>query len=488
VKLNRPSSLVGRLTVEHTLATLAAVLAATTLFYYGFAQELRDEDNDMLRGQIRVLWRLLLKEHTGLPDLRAYVQSLSDEFESARIYVRILDASGNPLCETPGMGDVLPVKVFPRLTDADTEGWGQSLRVKGPTGLVFRTVVAWAWIGGTPGGYAVIQAALDDTRTENMQRRWRFELAICLLVAGIVSWGLATHVTRRGMRPLYAILETTRRVQSNALTARVASDGMPSELADLAADFNHMLDRLQESFLRQSQFSANVAHELRTPLNILRGQMEVALRVESSADECRNVLASNLEECVRLSGIVDRLLFLARLEGPEAIVREHCNVTLELEEVLAYYEPVAADKGVSLRLEANGETWESIDASLVRRAAANLVSNALANTPAGGTVVVSAVRNGSGLCVEVRDTGTGMAPEHIPHLFDRFYRADPSRNSKLGGVGLGLSIVKTIMDLHGGSVRIESKLGHGTCARLVFQPAAVPTAAESQGITRATRG
>jgi two-component system heavy metal sensor histidine kinase CusS len=344
--------------------------------------------------------------------------------------------------------------------------------------------VAWAWVGGTPGGYTVIQAAVDDTRDENLQRLWLFVLAISLIVAGIVSWGLATQVTHRGMRPLYAILETTRRVQSSALTERVPSEGMPTELAQLAADFNHMLDRLEESFLRQSQFSANVAHELRTPLNILRGQIEVALRLESSADDCRNVLVSNLEECVRLSGIVDGLLFVARLEGSEATMREDCNLMPELEKVLAYYEPVAADKGVSLRLEPGGGMWANLDRVLARRAAANLVSNALAATPPGGGVVVCAVRHESEVWVEVRDTGAGIAPEHIPHLFDRFYRADPSRSSKLGGVGLGLSIVKTIMDLHGGSVNIESELGHGTCARLVFQSAAVHGGAESHASTR----
>jgi len=474
VRSSRPPSLVGRLTVWHTLATVAVILTVSALFYAVQSRVLREDYDDLLFGQTRVLWRLLVDEHTALPDLRAYVVSLADEFESARIYVRILDPAGNSMCETPGMAEVLPIRIFPRLNDASTDRWGRSVRVKGPTGLVFRAVVAWAWIGGHPGGYAVIQAAVDDTRGDELQKVWYVLLAIALLVAAALSWILATQVTRRGLRPLYVILGTTRRIQSSALAERVPSDAMPAELAHLAADFNHMLDRLEESFLRQSQFSANVAHELRTPLNNLHGQMEVALRVESSVEEYRNVLASNLEECQRLSGIVDRLLFLARLEGSETLSRQHCNLTRELEEVLAYYEPVAAEKGVGLRLEAGPEEWGNLDPILVRRAAANLISNALAGTPAGGAVVICAGRRDSGLCVEVRDTGVGIAPEHIPHLFDRFYRVDPSRCSLLGGVGLGLSIVKAIMDLHGGSVHITSRQGHGTCALLVFPAVAQP--------------
>jgi two-component system heavy metal sensor histidine kinase CusS len=234
-----------------------------------------------------------------------------------------------------------------------------------------------------------------------------------------------------------------------------------------------MLDRLEESFARLGRFSADIAHELRTPVHALRGEVEVALGRARSPEEYREVLGSCLEECVRLSGLIERLLFLARAEDPTTqINRERVDVGRELAAVQEFYEPAAADAGVRLSLDVPKPVAANLDRALWQRAVGNLVENALAFTPSGGSVSLSATPEGDGVRVTVADTGCGVPAADLPRLFDRFYRADPARSSR--GVGLGLSIVRTVAGLHGGTVEVASVVGQGTRVTLHFPALASP--------------
>jgi two-component system heavy metal sensor histidine kinase CusS len=237
-----------------------------------------------------------------------------------------------------------------------------------------------------------------------------------------------------------------------------------------------MLDRLEDSFDRLSRFSADLAHELRTPVTNLRGEVEVALGKPRSPEEYREVLGSCLEETVRLAGIIDSLLFLARAESAGAqIRRERVDVGRELSVVCDFYEAAASERGVSLHIAPRGEVAADVDRTLLQRALGNLVENSLAHTPAGGSVTLSAERREAAVRIDVADTGSGIAPEHLPRLFDRFYRVDHSRSAGKGGTGLGLAIVKSIAELHGGLARVESVPGQGTRVVLLLPGAAAPT-------------
>ena len=183
----------------------------------------------------------------------------------------------------------------------------------------------------------------------------------------------------------------------------------------------------------------------------------------------REVIASSLEEYAYLTKIIDNLLFIATAENSEAVIqRERIGLAKEMQSVTEFYEPMASEKGIHIRLDLSHELSADLDACLFRRAVANLVSNAITYTQPEGTVSVSAMRSDTALRVEVADTGVGIAPEHLPHIFDRFYRVDRRRRGDSSGAGLGLSIVKTIMELHGGSVTLESAPGQGTRVTLVF--------------------
>jgi two-component system heavy metal sensor histidine kinase CusS len=236
------------------------------------------------------------------------------------------------------------------------------------------------------------------------------------------------------------------------------------ELASLAGTFNEMLERLDESFERISRFTADIAHDLRTPVNNIRGEAEVALARARTVDEYRDVLESSLEEAVRLSELIGDLLFLARAESPlTELHRENVNIGALLTTVRDYYEASAADAGVSLVVNERAEPLSAeLDRSLMLRAVSNLVSNAIAHTPPGGTVTLAATNEDAAIRIEVSDTGVGIPAEAIPRVFDRFFRVDPSRAKISGGTGLGLAIVQSILVLHGGSAEIASQLGYGT--------------------------
>jgi two-component system heavy metal sensor histidine kinase CusS len=226
-----------------------------------------------------------------------------------------------------------------------------------------------------------------------------------------------------------------------------------------------MLKRLEDSFARLSQFSADLAHELRTPIGNILGEAQVALTRDRAPGEYREVIASTIAECERLSGIVDNLLFVARVDAArEPIAWKQFDARAAVEKIAAFYQTIAEDRHVAINCSGEGEIHA--DPVLFQRAVSNLVDNALRFTPEGGTIQISIAGKDAQSEVTVSDNGCGIAPEHLPRVFDRFYRADSSRSSD--GAGLGLALVRSIVELHGGSAAIESKIGQGTTVKLTF--------------------
>ncbi len=198
------------------------------------------------------------------------------------------------------------------------------------------------------------------------------------------------------------------------------------------------------------------------------GEAEVSLSKTRTEEEYQRVLSSSLEECSRLSRLIDSMLFLARAENTQTqLKRSSLDVHREAEAVREFYDMVAEEQGVMVTC--TGEGRLHADPLLFRQVLSNLLSNALHYTPSGGKVTISvAPPNNGWVDIAVTDTGTGIDPEHIPHIFDRFYRADRARSQQPQGFGLGLAIVKSILTLHGGTVAIQSKTGAGTTVRLRF--------------------
>jgi two-component system, OmpR family, heavy metal sensor histidine kinase CusS len=468
----RSWSLAARLTAWYTGASFVLVLGATLFLYETLVSSLEREDDEFLRDKVRV-FQVLLRDRPGdAVALEREVEWESGAGPSGQVYVRVLGPEGTPLAETPNMGAVLEAGRFP----APPNGGEAGTEMSGPGGQTFRAMVAPASFG--PDGPAgVIHVAMDRTQEEALLAAYRWHSGLALGIALVLCAGAGYLIARRGLRPLADITATARRIRSTTLNERLDDADLPAELRTLAETFNEMLDRLEESFERLARFSADIAHELRTPVNNLRGEAEVALARLRSPEEYRDVLGSCLEEYGRLTRLIDSLLFLARAEsGQAAPAGEVLDVGAELKAVREFYEAAAAEGGVTLVVRASPRVAAAFDRPLFQRAVGNLVANALAHTPAGGTVTLTAATEDDTARIEVSDTGTGIAPEHLPHVFDRFYRADPSRTSTAGNVGLGLALVKSIAALHGGTVAIHSTPGKGTCVRLV-----VPVSARARG-------
>lgn len=466
----RPSwSLAARLTVWYAGSAFLLIVAAVGFMYLMLTRSLDREDDNQIADQVRVLLDLLA-ERPG--DLDAVRQEAEQEFQSrqhTQVYVRLLDPGGRVLVETPGMARLLGPTDFP----LPTTDFGHGDDRRSPGGTPFRVMVM-----RVPGrSEYIIQAAMDRSNEAELLEDYRRHLAYVLGLGLLGCAAIGYWVARRGLRPLRGVTDTARRIDPTNLGERMDPDGLPAELLVLADTFNRMLDRLERSFTRLGQFSADIAHELRTPVNNLRGEIEVALGKPRTPDQYRELLASNLEECGRLARLIESLLFLARAENPHTHVgRDAVEVGTELATVCEFYEAAAGEKGVKLAVAVEGPVPARLNRTLFQRAVCNLVENAITHTPPGGVVTLTAAASEVGTIVAVTDTGSGIPAAHLPHVFDRFYRADPARTSVARNVGLGLAIVRSIADLHGGTVVAESEDGRGTRVVITFPPDAAEAA------------
>lgn len=474
VAKNHTWSLAARLTLWFFYTSFTLILLATGYLYLALASNLDLEDDHLLTDRIKgvlALWKDLPINDEAIQKQVVWPDSAHTE---SAIYLRILREDGQVVAETPGMGEVLQSSVFSHIkAEMSTEFSGYNHR--SVNGIWFRVMSVRAFTKRADNTPLIVQAAMDRSHEEELLEDYRRNLWIVLGVAVIVCSLGGYFVIRNAVRPVQDIAAAASRIRSSTLDERIAVEGLPAELRTLANTFNEMLNRLELSFDRLSQFSADIAHELRTPLNNLRGEAEVALTRPRTTDEYRDVIGSSLEEFGRLSRMIDSLLFLARAENPATqINREDLDVGMELERLREYYDATAAEAKVELRVVCSGKVVARLDKILLQRAMGNLVENAISHTPPQGVICLTSSLIDGDLSIEVADTGHGIEPQHLPHLFDRFYRADRARrSSKTGSVGLGLAIVKSIVDLHDGQVEITSLIGSGT--RIAIRLPAVPT-------------
>ncbi|MEY2604540.1 MAG: two-component system, OmpR family, heavy metal sensor histidine kinase CusS [Verrucomicrobiota bacterium] len=459
----RPWSLVARLAVFYTLATTALLLVTMAVLYGVVVRYSDANDNLFLNDKLRAVRADLAVKKTNGGEL--LVEEVASE--PSDYFVRVLDRrTGKVLAESPEMGKWLSPSVFPA---APPNGHipEEGTEYKTSAGKWFLLMSAFAEIDRMMPRPVVLQIAQDRSDDKAFADFFR-NLLLAVLVGGAgCSAAVALLVARRALRPLEQMVAAMKRVQASYLQPRLNRDRWPKELDSLAAAFDEMLARLKESFERLSAFSADLAHELRTPIQNLRGEAEVALTRTRTADEYREVIELSIEEYQGLANMIDNLLFLARAENAETpLNRLTFKIGPEIDTILDFYDAAARELNIGLSRQGDADLYA--DAMLVRRALSNLVSNALQHTSAGGQVLLTVKQGNGSVEIHARDTGSGIGPEHLPRIFNRFYRADAARNSNSGGVGLGLAIVKSIMDLHGGSVTAESKPGEGTIITLRF--------------------
>lgn len=319
----------------------------------------------------------------------------------------------------------------------------------------FISVAASAQTSDPPHQLEIISGRLMTERTRILAV-YREQIILLATAAALFTALLSYWIARRGLSPLQRLAGQTSTIGIRNLSVRIDDSLAPRELLALIDGFNQMLDRLEISFTQLSQVSADMAHDLRTPIGNILGQTEVALSQRRSAEYYEKLLGSNFEELMRLSKMTDNMLFLARAENADhAIERARLEVGEEFERIAEYFAGPAEERGVRIIVQGGGQAWA--DANLLRRALANLMANAIRYADAGSEIVLLAEQQASGTTISVTNSGPTIEAGHLARLFDRFYRADPSRSTASHASGLGLSIVRSIMGLHQGGWQASSQ-------------------------------
>ncbi len=428
------SSLAWRLTLWYGLSSFFMILLIASISYYALLSAFAKETDGYLTDTISQLKGIL--QNDGEKNLKVVIEKELPTRLYLRTFARVLDEAGNVQIQSPNMQKILPQAAFPAPIDLDSELPGVDY-FSVQRGRTYRAIS----VKIDEPQKAIFQVACDRRRESGILKRYKVYLIVVLASSFLLCAAGGFLIARRGIAPVLAIADAAGQIGHVTLHERINSVGLPEELRQLAFSFNAMLDRLEASFARISQFSEDIAHELRTPVNNLRGGMEVVLGKPRTPDDYRDAIGSALEECERLARLVDRLLFIARSENSEGkIERDSVNVLDELLKTREFYEATAEESCVTIAVNAGEQLKISANRDLLRSLIGNLVSNALAHTPRGGRIDVDAAAVPGGVAITITDTGHGIPAEHLPHIFDRFYRVDRSRTerrSRGDGIGIG---------------------------------------------------
>ncbi len=302
---------------------------------------------------------------------------------------------------------------------------------------------------------------LDRRPDDALLRQLAWILGIAAVSSSLLVSTASAFLVRRGLAPLHSLVEQTSQLGAQDLSRdwqkRLDDTDQPQELRPLIDQFNALLERLAVAYRQMEAFNADVAHELNTPLTTLISSCELALRKPRSAEELRDILASNLEDLQRMAGIVADMLFLSHADRGESARRiQVASIAALASEVIDYHEASLQEAGLQVQIE--GDASAQVDARLLRRALSNLLGNATRYARSGSTieVLIKEVPQKHRLHLSVRNHGQQIEAAHLPRLFDRFYRSDASRSQADRNHGLGLAIVSAIARMHGGEAFVTS--------------------------------
>lgn len=447
----------GRTSITLRLTLLFASASSIVLLLLGFLigasveQHFEAQDMEVLSGRLELAQHALAKAHSTT-ELDALPQLFDDSLVGHQgLAVVVVAPDGKILFATSGAA--FPQALLDRRASADST---RPLAWRTSTNQPLRGISALAptAIKGAPP--AIVGVAIDISHHEHFMSSFRVTLWSFVVLAAFVTGFLGWIAARRGLAPLQAIKRKAADITAHRLDSRLPVDSVPVELLGLVNTLNEMLTRLENSFKQLSDFSSDIAHELRTPVSNLLTQTQVTLSKDRNSDEYRDVLASNIEEFERLSRMISDMLFLAKSENHLIVPhREQLDLRDEVNGLFEFYEILSEDKSIAMSCSGSGRV--SGDRLMLRRAISNLLSNALRYTPVGGRIAVHIDDTGNSLVrLSVENTGAVIPAEHLPRLFDRFYRVDGSRQRFSEGVGLGLAITRSIMRAHGGDAFVRS--------------------------------
>lgn len=387
--------------------------------------------------------------HSKLPPI--------NEFASPGIYIQLIDSDGEVVVKSSSLGDQeLPVD--PSLITRGFAGEAAIDTLAAGGDASVRMMVSPLYLQGKVLLLEVAQS-LNHVNDTMSQVRWALLASTLLaLVLATVSGGA---IVGGALSPVRRISRMASNIEVGSdLGQRVGYSGPGDEIGELASTFDHMIEHLDRVFQSQRYFVADASHELRGPLTVIRANLDLLKRKISEADRKESLQAIE-RESVRMSKIVDDLLLLAEVEsGQGATQKQEVPLKKILDEEVVRARSLAG--GRRIVVEHQEDLAVRGDTQMLKQLLANLVDNSIKYTPDSGTITLSLFRDGSWARMEIADTGIGISPEPLPHIFDRFYRVEKARSRASGGTGLGLAIVKSIAEQHGGRVTVTSEPGKGS--------------------------
>lgn len=393
----------------------------------------------------------------------------------AGVEVIVFDRNGEVLVRSRGAPDTLPPYDARRIEERAArrgelhERWDATSRET--WGGIWMPLDA----PNTSLGAALLAVPVD--RVENTLKTLLLVMGVGDAVAIVLAMALHAPLVGAALRPLQKVAATARRIAGGDYSQRVNLAGCADdEVAQLARSFDEMAEQIQAAFEAQRRFIADASHELRTPLAALDGTMEVLLRgALNDPPTAHRMLRMAHAELQRMSRLVNDLLTLTRMDARPVLKRQPLDLGELLEEVLVEVAPL--NRGQEVTLQRNGDLSLIADMDGLRSVFVNLVGNALKFTQPGDRVLIRAQRNGATIEVEVRDTGPGIPPQDLPHIFERFYRASTSRARQEGGTGLGLAIARAVVEAHSGTISASNHPEGGALLRVVLPIEPVPASA-----------
>lgn len=463
--LNRilTTSIAWRLAVLFALAS-ALLLAGIGLYLYSaIAKELAKRNEEHLTSMTE-LARHVLEDTPSLERILQEPQLVTHLLVGHDLRLWIYDDDRRVLFSSSGAA--LPTAAWPQVPEPRPEMIASGLWHDTPESA-YRLASTRLVTDKRGLRNAALLLAMDASEEVRVLRTFKYELLGAMVAGALFAAVIGFLISSRGLRPVVQIVRSAQGITASQLQARLDTEGVPRELRALVESFNTMLGRLEDSFRRLSDFSADLAHELRTPLTNVLARTQVTLSQARTLPEYREALEANVEDIEQLARLISDMLFLAQADRAETALRtETVDVSAEAQHVAEFFSIACEERGISLGVR--GTATVHADRMMLRRAVSNLVSNAIRHSPDGERVDIVITQDDSAVNISVIDRGSGIANEHQARVFDRFYRVDASRARMSGGTGLGLAIVSSIAKLHGGNVSVESEPGKRTVFSITF--------------------
>lgn len=443
-----------RLTLWYGL-TLLILLSLFALFCYLFfhASLHRDFDRHLSHEERQLLPFIQLTEDnqlsfSALEELRGVAYQTDGVYGT---YVRLLTPDGDVLYRSPNFENHRPLPV--RMPN-EREGHTLSRTWEGQPARTVYTPIQEEGAG--------LQGWLEVTGFEWSLHQELYRLRLAMLVGIVLSVLLAIGggylLARRALRPVSTMTDAANEIRATDLSARLpTSFGVRDELTQLAETFNQMIERLEDSFIRERRFTDNAAHELLTPLTTMSNSIEIALRRERNPEAYQDTLHAMMKDVEEMTGTVQGLLQLARVDRLNELPRNPVNLSQVVQEHVTRFAERATRGGIYLKQHIEPQVYVLAEKAHLGEVIDNLLDNALKYTPEGGSVEVALTRDINQAVFSVADTGVGFSQAQGNHLFDRFYRADTREVQARHGSGLGLAIVQAIVQVYGGMVEAHSE-------------------------------